>query len=702
MNSLKKLPKFIHQCMTIGEIPTSYKVSLTYEEQLMWFCRFLEEQVIPVVNNNSEVVQELKTFIENYFDNLDVQEEINNKLDEMAEDGTLEEIITEYINLKSILSYNNVAEMKQATNLINGSFAKTYGYYSANDKGGAFYKIRNITNQDVVNDTTIISLSDENLIAELIIDGNAINVRQFGIKGNGTDDDSTLFQNMIDYFENERTTILLNNGDNYLINTGLIIPFYINFACNGNAIFTYKGNDYAFTITRGIREYHDTIIGQGNDINKLMEYGNIVITSDNQSAIISTTFVAGGIKVLSSDNSGNVILHDYDINNCAFMFLTVGVYLKAIHLFAVGINNCKFNYCHVCTLYGVESGETSIDAGERMYMNNNFMYNSGIGLVFKNTTPSDYAITNCSFDNIGCVLYHNNTLENVVFDKCHIENIGNVSNIAMKDYIDINYPNAFYHIVYNAYNSIYQAGIITIMNSLLHLTSMTIDKFAFDGIYNTYSAVNINFRRKLTNLNLQNNFYDLPTTSGLSYVLANMCIYYVFPFHESSYVPYYAYAINYDDVFHFSETSISSTDDYFVKRGITFSYNATYDLTEVSDAPFGITKKINIYSGGNLRTFHKVGKIASKGVNAYVIIQVSDPSIIGTNSFNVTFTDENGLSQTKYMDVSKKINLGNGYYMYCASVDAPSNALHEVDILFNIYSSSSQVYLCGLGFLPYN
>ena len=38
---------------------------------------------------------ELQTYIDNYFENLDVQEEINNKLDEMVNDGTLEKLINE-------------------------------------------------------------------------------------------------------------------------------------------------------------------------------------------------------------------------------------------------------------------------------------------------------------------------------------------------------------------------------------------------------------------------------------------------------------------------------------------------------------------------------------------------------------------------------------------------------------------------------
>ena len=47
---------------------------------------------------------ELKDFVEDYFDNLDVQEEINNKLDEMAEDGTLADIIANFI-LKELKIY---------------------------------------------------------------------------------------------------------------------------------------------------------------------------------------------------------------------------------------------------------------------------------------------------------------------------------------------------------------------------------------------------------------------------------------------------------------------------------------------------------------------------------------------------------------------------------------------------------------------
>lgn len=91
--------------MTIGELPTSFVESMTYYELLAWLCNYLENTVIPAVNNNAEVSQELqdkfvelKSYVDNYFENLDVQEEINQKLDAMARDGSLTNLIRDYID----------------------------------------------------------------------------------------------------------------------------------------------------------------------------------------------------------------------------------------------------------------------------------------------------------------------------------------------------------------------------------------------------------------------------------------------------------------------------------------------------------------------------------------------------------------------------------------------------------------------------
>ena len=68
------------------------------------FCKLGEEinKIIEKTNLTGEQVEnltnafiELQNYVNNYFENLDIQEEINTKLDEMVEDGTLAEIINQ-------------------------------------------------------------------------------------------------------------------------------------------------------------------------------------------------------------------------------------------------------------------------------------------------------------------------------------------------------------------------------------------------------------------------------------------------------------------------------------------------------------------------------------------------------------------------------------------------------------------------------
>ena len=103
-------------CMTIGELPSSYLETMSYYEMLVWFTEFLKNQVVPAVNNNAEAVQELQNYVENYFDNLDVQEEINNKLESMLQDGTLSSLIGSYI--QPLINQQN-AEISAFKNTVN-------------------------------------------------------------------------------------------------------------------------------------------------------------------------------------------------------------------------------------------------------------------------------------------------------------------------------------------------------------------------------------------------------------------------------------------------------------------------------------------------------------------------------------------------------------------------------------------------------
>lgn len=169
MNNLTKriepLTPFKRFIMTIGTIPTSYLDSMSYAEMLTWFCKFLQEDVIPAINNNAQSIIELQQ----YFNTLDVQEEINNKLDDMAESGQLEEIISAYLDAQSILGFDTIADLKGATNVINGSYARTLGKLTYDDTEGALYKIRLKTESDVVDDDLIVGLTNfDTLVGEKI------------------------------------------------------------------------------------------------------------------------------------------------------------------------------------------------------------------------------------------------------------------------------------------------------------------------------------------------------------------------------------------------------------------------------------------------------------------------------------------------------------------------------------------------------
>lgn len=196
----KKVQNLINKfCYTIGMLPTSYKISLTYEEQILAIGKYLEETVYPAINNNAEALSELQTlfaelkdYVENYFDNLDIQEQINNKLDEMAEGGELQEIMADYLNANTIWTFDTIPDLKNSENLVNGSFVRTYGYRNIDDGGASFYKVRTVTTEDIIDNILIVSLpNNPTLVAELQFDKGELYPEQCGAYGNGTDDDIT-------------------------------------------------------------------------------------------------------------------------------------------------------------------------------------------------------------------------------------------------------------------------------------------------------------------------------------------------------------------------------------------------------------------------------------------------------------------------------------------------------------------------------
>ena len=466
MNNVKKLPNIIHQCMTIGMIPTSYKMSMTYEEQLLWFCKFLEDEVIPVVNNNSLVVEELK----HYFETLDVQEEINNKLDEMAENGELEEIITSYINLKSVLCFDTVADLKTATNLIDGSYARTLGFHNLNDGGGALYKVREITNDDVVDEASIISLLDDELIAELIIN-DKINVQQFGAKNDGTDC-TTEIKKAITYAEERIGSNRLTKGytlyfpqGKYLITekitiskSGLSIQgeslgsVYINSNIEADDVFYFFSNEYTSDILLGV--YYTTItniifgslvvntgyaINAKKCINTTIENcvfndfkNSIKVNEGGKINIINTKFGNIGYNnaqdyALEILDASDIIIDNMDI---LFNVATRGNYnIKIDSCDGVYFTNLHINGSIIMDI----SNASALTSLSSVFFTNCYFDQSNNELVKITGTVADGIYRNITFDNCYFrygtkgILADSSILENLKINNCLFQNIINKS-----------------------------------------------------------------------------------------------------------------------------------------------------------------------------------------------------------------------------------------------------------------------------------
>ena len=139
MGEYKPLQPFRYWCQKV--LPLVYDDSLSYYELLCKVVDYLNKTMEDVetlhgdVNNLHTAYVELQNYVNNYFNTLDVQEEINKKLDKMVSTGELTNLLLPYIKSSPVI-VNSLDEM---TNHNYIYLLSTDGYlYSWN--GNAFAK----------------------------------------------------------------------------------------------------------------------------------------------------------------------------------------------------------------------------------------------------------------------------------------------------------------------------------------------------------------------------------------------------------------------------------------------------------------------------------------------------------------------------------------------------------------------------------
>ena len=220
--NVEYLTPFKTMVMTVGNLPTSYVESMSYYEGLTYLVKYLTTEIIPVVDNNASLVKELEDYVTHYFDSLDIQDEIDTKLDKMAADGELSQILLDYLELNGLIVFDTIAAMKLADNLIDGSYLRTLSKTSLATGDGAFYKVRLLDVSDVIDDDLLVGLTNyPELVAEKITDYvyNTLDSKIDSVTGDLSDLDTTVKTDLVSAINEVKTTEDTKIGDLSSLNT---------------------------------------------------------------------------------------------------------------------------------------------------------------------------------------------------------------------------------------------------------------------------------------------------------------------------------------------------------------------------------------------------------------------------------------------------------------------------------------------------
>jgi hypothetical protein len=364
--------------------------------------------------------------------------------------------------------FDNVASMKSSTNLTNGNYAKTLGYYTINDDGGALYKIRNKTNEDTIDEMFIISLDNENLIAELITNYE-INLSQLGIKGDGETDETLKIQTALDYAITNNKKII--GTKHYKISSTINI-YDLN-------------NDYQKTNV----ELNEIIYSESSNAIKISTNAAVIkinkITGDNS-----------GTAVLLSHTSSPLISHNI-IEIGRIKGFDIGLHLKP----ASSSNGIQYNIINGLFYQSCNNGIVIDASTSNSWVNQNYFNNmrldgvNGIKLIGNSSAGS---CNGNAFTNVGLENISGRGIELTKAKNNHFRNIRNIEGLT-GDYW-------FYADNDSPHNTIEFTGY-TVPDKLYSMASINIFK---NGLYTSqgFPITQSEFTMQYNQFDLKDNKYN--------------------------------------------------------------------------------------------------------------------------------------------------------------------------------------------------
>ena len=274
-------------------------------------------ELVKAVNGMDKVIKEYVDYIDNYFKNLDVQEEINNKLDDMAEGGELAEFIALYANLPCVHAYATISDMASSENLLDGSYARAMSKTVAGTGDGFYYKIRETVEGDNPDGENLVTITGTTLVAEKIPDAFMDEI------ASDLEEVTEQLEDEIDYKYNKADGISLQNYLMYDMNNayysqgsaidenGTVYVYKSNTSYNGGDVLVFDKTTETLTNTISVNFYHGNgMLKKGNYLyvapctgndNNFIRYDLSTGTSTTNSTLSAETSYSNCISVADFD-----------------------------------------------------------------------------------------------------------------------------------------------------------------------------------------------------------------------------------------------------------------------------------------------------------------------------------------------------------------------------------------------------------------